>query len=173
MGSFLSSILTGQNPTLNGDIGNAGNVAGFGIGTGEGAVQSGLGFQEGLLSGNQAEEAKLLAPEISNIQKQGQQQINTAAQFGNRAGGTNASAQNNIDTQRSGITDMIAKLTGNAANSVTSTGEGLLNTGLNANQQQAQESQDKLKNFQDSVLGSGVSDVAATGLNAAEGALGF
>ena len=67
--SFMGGLFTGSNSTLTGDEANAGNVMGFGTATGEGAVSTGLGFEEGLLSGNQAEEAKLLAPEIGNIQK--------------------------------------------------------------------------------------------------------
>lgn len=173
MGSFLGGLFSGQDPTLSGDIGDAGNVAGFGIGAGESAVNTGLGFEEGLLSGNQAEEAKLLAPEISGIQKRGQQQIQTAGEFGNRSGGTNASAQNNIDTQRGEVNNMISQLTGGAAANVTQAGEGLLNTGLNASEAQAQEAQMRLQNERDSILGQGTSDFAATGLNAFEGKLGF
>lgn len=173
MGSFLASIFGGSSPGTTAAEGTAGNIAGFGTGTGESAVDAGLGFQEGLLSGNQAEEAKLLAPEISNIQKQGQQQLNTAAQFGNRSGGTNASAQNNIDTQRGQVSDMISKLTGGAATSVTDTGMGLLNTGLNASNSQASDAEQQLQNFQNSILGSGASDFAATGLNGLEGGLGL
>jgi hypothetical protein len=171
--SFLGGIFAGSNPTLNGDIGNAGNIMGFGTSVGEGDISAASGFEEGLLSGNGAEEAKLLAPEISNVQKQGQQQINTAAQFGDRSGGTNASAQNNIDTQRANVNNMVSQLTGGAATTLGNLGTSTLNTGLNANQIQANESQEQLENEQNSVLGQGTSDFAATGLNAAEGALGF
>ena len=152
VGNFLGGLFTGNNSTEEGDVNNAGNVAGFGIGTGEGAVSTGLGFEEGLLSGNQSEEGKLLAPEIQNIQQQGQQQIQTAGEFGNRSGGTNAAAQNNIDTQRANVNDLIAKLTGSAASGVTSAGESLLSTGLTASQQQAQEAQQEMENQQNSLL---------------------
>lgn len=151
--SFLGGIFTGSSPGLNGAEGTSSNIGGFGTGVGESAVDTGLGFEEGLLSGNQAEEAKLLAPEISTIQKQGQQQIQTQGEFGNRSGGTNASAQNNIDTQRSAVNDMISKLTGDAASSVTNTGTTLLNTGLNASQAQANEAEQELQNQQNSLLG--------------------
>jgi hypothetical protein len=173
MGSFLSSILGGANPTLGGDINQAGQIAGTETSLGEGAQQAGLGFQEQILSGNQADEAKLLAPQISNIQKQGQQQIQTASQFGTRSGGTNAAAQNNIDTQRGQVSDMISKLTGGAASALPGEGQNAVNTGLTANQTQADESEAQLKNFQDSILGKGISDFATTGLNAAEGGLNF
>ena len=142
---------------------------GFGTATGEGAVQTGLGFEEGILSGDQAEQARLLAPEISGIQKRGQEQIQTAGEFGNRSGGTNASAQNNIDTQRSQVNDMVSKLTGEAAGAVTNTGENLLNTGLEANALQDQEAQQILKNQESSIGGKaiteGVSTVEGMGLS--------
>jgi hypothetical protein len=162
MGDFMSGIFTGKNETLNGDIGNAGNIMNFGTATGEGAVNTGLGFEEGILSGDQAKQAQLLAPEISNIQKQGQQQIQTASQFGNRSGGVNAAAQNNVDTQRSAVNDMIAKLLGSSASNVTSTGENLLNTGLQANQLQADESQQKMTNQADSIFGRGITQDFST-----------
>lgn len=138
---------------MSGDIGNAGDVSGFGIAQGEGDIGAASGFDQALLSGNQAEEAKLLAPQISNIQKQGQQQIKTAGEFGDRSGGTNAAAQTNIDSQRANVSDMIAKLTGGAASDLGSLGTSTLGLGLSANEQQAQEAEQKLKNQQDSLLG--------------------
>jgi hypothetical protein len=172
--SWLGGILAGQNSTLGGDVNQSGQIAGFGQSVGEGDIGAASGFYNDLLGGNQAAEANLLAPEISNIQKQGQQQLNTAAQFGNRSGGTNASAQNNIDTQRGQVSNMISSLTGGAASGLASIGQNALNTGLAANNQQAGQSQEQLQNFQNSVLGQGTSDVAATGLNALEaGPLGF
>jgi hypothetical protein len=158
--SFLGGLFTGNNPTETGDVGNAGQIMGFGTAAGEGAVQTGLGFEEGLLSGNQAQIGQLLAPEISNIQKEGQQQIQTAGQFQNRSGGTNASAQNNIDTQRAAVNDMISKLTGQAAGAVTNTGENLLNTGLKANQVQNQEAQQIMDNQANSIFGMGTAEGA-------------
>jgi hypothetical protein len=166
-GSFLGGLFTGNNSTEQGDVNNAGNVAGFGIGAGEGAVSTGLGFEEGLLSGNQSEEGKLLAPEIQNIQQQGQQQIQTAGEFGTRSGGQNASAQQNIDTQRANVNNLISQLTGQAASGVTSAGENLLNTGLSANQQQANEEQQIMENQQNSIFGG----LATRGVNDLIGAI--
>ena len=164
MGSFLSSIIAGANPTLGGDINQSGQIAGFGQSLGEGDLQNASGFYNDILSGNSAKQAAVLAPEISNIQKQGQQQIATAGQFGNRSGGTNASAQNNIDTQRGQVSDMIAKLTGERRFGLSSIGSNALNTGLSANAQQADQSQQQMQNFQNSILGKGISDFAGNGL---------
>jgi hypothetical protein len=165
---FFGGLFGGSNDQINSDINQSAGVAGFGTGVGEGAVQSGLGFEEGLLSGNQAQEAQLLAPEIGNIQKQGQQQIQTAAQFGNRSGGTNASAQNDIDTQRSQVNDMVAKLTGNAAGAVMNEGNSLLGTGLKANQINEKEAQQRMENQKNSILGQGITN----GVNAGEDFVG-
>ena len=162
MSGFMSGIFTGNDDTENQDIANAGNINAFGTATGEGAVQQGLGFEEGILSGNQAEQAQLLAPEIQNIQKQGQQQIQTAGEFGNRSGGVNASAQNNIDSQRAQVNNMVSQLTGNAAGSVMNEGNQMLNTGLEANQLQNEEEQQKLKNQESSIFGKGITEGFST-----------
>ena len=165
MGSFLASIFGGANPTLGGDINQSGQIAGFGQSLGEGDLQNASGFYNDILSGNSAKQAAVLAPEISNIQKQGQQQIAKAGQFGNRSGGTNAAAQNNIDTQRGQVSNMVSGLIGNAASGLSSIGSSALNTGLSANAQQAEQSQQQLENFQNSILGQGI----GTGVSSLEG----
>lgn len=165
--SFFGGLFGGSNPILNQGINEAGSISGFGTGVGEGAVSTGLGFEEGILSGNQAEQAKLLAPEINTIAQQGQQANQTAAEFGNRSGGTNAAAQQNMDKQRSAVNDMISKLTGQAAGAVTQTGENLLNTGLTANDLAAYESQQRMDNWNNSILGRLVNGAADTGMMAA------
>ena len=162
MSGFMSGIFTGNDDTENQDIANAGNINAFGTATGEGAVQQGLGFEEGILSGNQAEQAQLLAPEIQNIQKQGQQQIQTAGEFGNRSGGVNASAQNNIDSQRAQVNNMVSQLTGQAAGAVMNEGNQMLNTGLEANTLQNEEEQQKLKNQEGSIFGKGITEGFST-----------
>ena len=174
---WLGSILAGSNGTLGGDIHQSGQIAGFGQSLGEGDLQNASGFYNDILSGNSAKQAAVLAPEISNIQKQGQQQIATAGQFGNRSGGTNASAQNNIDTQRGQVSNMVSGLMGNAASGLSSIGSSALNTGLSANAQQAQQSQEQMQNFQNSILGgdiSGLSGNLGTGLSEmGKGLVGF
>lgn len=170
---FFGSLFGGQNSTLNQDINQAGNTMNFASGLGQSDLQMGSDFYKTLLSGNPEAIAKLLGPQISTIQKQGQQQLNTTAEFGNRSGGTNASAQTNMDTQRSEVEDMIAKLTGTAAGAVTDIGKFGVDTGLKANEISAEESQQKMKNIMDSIFGKGIQDFITTGLNAAEGAMGF
>jgi hypothetical protein len=160
MGSFLSGIFAGSNPTLEGDIGNAGNVMGFGTAVGEGDIGAASNFDQTLLEGDPAATAKLLAPQIGGITGRAQQQKNTIAQFGNRSGGNNSKAQTIDDTTRGSIDDMVSKLTGKAAGDIGSLGTSTLGIGLNANQLQEQESQQKLQNEQNSLFGQAINGAA-------------
>ena len=161
---FFGSLFTGNNPTLTSDIANSGQISNFGTNLGEKDLGIGSNFDQTLLSGNPEETAKLLAPQISTIQKQGQEQLNTSAEFGDRSGGTNASAQNNIDSQRAEVEKMIAQLTGHAADAITGIGENALGTGLNANKVQAQESDLKQKEQQNSLFGNVLGDLAGSAI---------
>lgn len=163
MGSFLNGIFGGANPTLGGDINQSGQIAGFGTGVGEGDISAASTFDQDLLNGNSATEAKLLAPQIKTMQQQGQQKLNTTAQFGDRSGGVNASNQTTMDSTRSNVDDMISKLTGDAATNLGSLGTSTLSTGLQANQAQASESETQLQNFINSILGQGISGAADYG----------
>ena len=171
--SFLGGIFTGSNPTLEGDQNQPGGIAGFGTSVGEGDINAASGFDQTLLQGNPAETAKLLAPQIGAITGQGQQQKNKLAQFGNRSGGNNSAAQTIDDTTRGSIDNMVSQLTGSAASNLGNMGMGTLGIGLSANAQQAAEAQQQLQNEEDSTIGKGIADFGKTGLNAAEGMLGF
>ena len=70
---FWGGLFGGSNDQLNSDINQSGQVAGFGTSVGEGDISAASGFYNDLLSGNQAKEAQLLAPEISGIQKHSNQ----------------------------------------------------------------------------------------------------
>lgn len=161
--SFLGGLFTGSNPTLDGDIGNAGNIMNFGTAVGEGDISNVSDFDNTLLAGDPAKTAKLLAPQISQITEQGQQAKDTIAQFGTRSGGNNSKAQTIDDTTRANIDDMISKLTGQAAAGDASLGTSTLGIGLHANQVQEEESQQKLQNQQNSILGG----LITRGVNAA------
>lgn len=165
MGSFLSSLFTGSNPTLSGDIGSAGNIMGFGTSVGEGDVSAASSFDQDLLGGDESKISKLLAPQISTMQKQGQQKLATTSQFGDRSGGVNASNQQTTDTTRANIDDSISRLTGDAAKDIGTLGTSTLGIGLNANQVQAGESQEQQQDIANSILGSGIS----AGVGALEG----
>lgn len=89
-------------------------------------------FWSAILSGDPTKINQVLGPEVSSINKQGQQQKKTLAEFGNRSGGTNAEAQTIDDNTRAAIRTMISNLTSGAASNLASTGSGLLSTGVGA-----------------------------------------
>lgn len=110
---------TGATNALTGESGFAGSV-------GEGLLSNSSALINGLLSGNQADIAKLLAPQIGAISKQANEKTQTNAEFGSRSGGTNASNQNTMDTARSSVNDMISSLTGSAMGEGATLGGNLL-----------------------------------------------
>ena len=165
----FGDIFTGHVGSIDSDINNAGNVMGFGTARGEGDIGAASDFYRTLLGGNSAAEAKLLAPQIKTMQDQAQQKIDTANQFGDRSGGTNAGNQMTLDNARGNIDNMIAQLTGGAAGGLANLGTSTLGLGLRANELQSQEAQQKLENERNSLFGSGLRDIENTGLSALEG----
>lgn len=150
---FWGGLFGGQNQTLNKDINQTGQIGGFATGLGENSAGKGLKWFSDILSGDQAKIGKALAPEFAAIQGQKQQQANTTAQFGTRSGGNNAAMQRLGDKARSAENDMVSRLTGQAANTLTGAGMGLLNTGLSATMDQSQLSQEQMQNWQNSLFG--------------------
>lgn len=171
--SFWGALFGGQNKTLDQTIGNVGSNAGFASNTGKGDISQASNFWSQILSGNQGDISKLLAPEISGIQKRAQQTKQTASQFGDRSGGTNAGNQMIGDNAKSDVNSMISKLTGSAAEHLGSMGENLLSQGTSAYMDQARLAQKQMENWMKSILGKGVTDLSQTALNAGEGAAGL
>lgn len=158
MGSnFFSGLFGGSSPGLSQSENTAGSLTSFGSGLGTSDLGAASNFWRTILGGDQQAISKLLAPQISDIQKRGQEQIQTESQFGNRSGGTNAANQQNIDTQRQQVEQMIAGLTGEAAGQVGQLGEFGINTSLSANQQRADMAQELLQNIQNSLFGNAIS----------------
>ena len=172
MSGFASSLFGGSNSTLSGDMASTGNIGNFSSAMGQGNITNSSNFFNSLLSGNSKDQAKVLAPQIKTMQDQGQQQLNTTSQFGNRSGGTNASNQKNMDTTRGNISSSISSLTGGAANSLMSSGQSLLGTSLNASQQQANMSETQMDNWKSSILGSGISQASSAAITGGVGGLG-
>jgi hypothetical protein len=164
--SFFGSIFGGSNPTLNAGINQAGQVAGYGTGMGENLTTSAGNFFQTLLSGDTSKQMQLLAPQTRAQQQAAQQQKKTMGTFGNRSGGTNAAAQSIDDKTRANINDMIATLTGQAATQAGTMGQNLIDTGLNALNMKVGFSQQQMQNWNNSILGQGIS----TGAGYAEGA---
>lgn len=122
---FAGDPTSGEQKTLK-DVGN------YGIGTGENAVNTGLGFENDILSGDPAKIAQVLAPEIKAGQQQVQQAAEQGAFFGNRGGGTNAGTQAAQSEARGNIINLIGDLQQGAAGAEIGAGENLLNQGTGA-----------------------------------------
>lgn len=110
------------------------NASNFGVNLGQNDVSQASAFDSALLSGNQGESSKLLAPQISGIAKQANEKTQTNSQFATRSGGTNASNQNTMDTARSNVNDMVSHLTEGAATNLGGLGSNLFGTGLQGTQ---------------------------------------
>jgi hypothetical protein len=168
----FGSLFTGTNPTLDQMTKQSKQVAGFGTGMGEKSLTNASNFYDALLGGDPQAMMKILGPQIGQAQEQGQQQKQTAAQFGNRSGGTNAGMQMLDDRTRGMIQDMISRLTGQAAGASASLGQNALTTGLNANQQAVNESQMAMQNMLDSIFGKGIGGISDTLIKAGTGGMG-
>jgi hypothetical protein len=107
-------------------------IGNFGTSEGEKDILLSDNFWQAILSGDPGQISKVLGPEMSAVNKQGQQAKKTASEFGNRGGGTNAYMQTTDDSTRTAIDSMISRLTGTAAGALGSSGSGLLSTGLSA-----------------------------------------
>jgi hypothetical protein len=104
----------------------------FDITKGEGATTDAMKFWTDIMSGDPSKVGAVLGPEISGIQQRGQQQKQTAAQFGTRSGGTAAVQASADDTTRAGIDSLVANLTGAAATNLGNLGTTLTGQGASA-----------------------------------------
>lgn len=107
-------------------------VADFGVNQGEKDTTKATDFWSAIASGDHDAIMRVLGPQISNIKAQGQQVKQTASQFGNRSGGTNATLQRVDDTTRTNVNDLISSLTGASVSGLASAGSDLLHTGVGA-----------------------------------------
>jgi hypothetical protein len=114
--------------------GDIGDLANFATSTGESDITSANNFWQSILSGDPSQISKVLGPLMSTVNKQGQQEKQTLSQFGNRGGGTNATAQQIGDQTRTTIDSAISSLTGGAASALGTTGSSLLSTGLSGHE---------------------------------------
>ena len=171
--SWFSSLFAGQNPTLNSAINNAGAIGGFATGAGESALTPALTWMRNILSGDPSKIAQSLAPEISAQQGQISQAAKQGAEFGTRSGGT-ASANANAQARgRGDIINLVGGLQSGTAGNLANVGSSLVNTGLSANQQQADLSEMRSKNWADSIFGGAITGGLGIGLGAASKAAGL
>jgi len=155
--SWFGSIMTGSNPTLSSGINQAGKTSTFANTTGTGLTSQAGGFYSDLMSGDMSKISKLLAPQIGSMTKGAQQQKKTMAEFGTRGGGQSSAGQSIDDKTRANINDMVSSLTGQAVAGGAAMGQSLIDTGLSALNQQTQMSQMQVSNWENSILGKGIS----------------
>jgi hypothetical protein len=163
---FFSSLFGGSNPTLNAGMKQAGQTSTWANTKGQGLTGQAGDLFSALLGGDPKKMASLLAPQIATQQQQGQQAKQTAGQFGNRSGGTNAAMQTTDDKTRANISSMISDLTGKAATGAASMGQSLIDTGLTALGQQMNMSQQQMENWSNSIFGRGITSGVAAGESA-------
>jgi hypothetical protein len=108
--------------------GQFGGLANYDIGAGEGATTAAETYDENLLTNPTV----ALAPEISAGQSQVEQQKLQNANFGNRAGGTNASTQAATSAERGNIINLMGETQGQAANTLGSLGVAQTGQGASA-----------------------------------------
>lgn len=156
-----SSGETGATDALTGFSGFAGTE-------GEGLLSNDSQLINSLLSGNEALTSKLLAPQISQISKNANEKTQTAAQFGTRSGGTNASNQNTMDEARGSVNDLISKLTSGAIGTAGSLGSNLLGMGMSGENdvfsQNKQEQQQRAAMWNDLIDSIGKTAGAVSGM---------
>ena len=168
MGGFLSSILGGSNPTLNSNINQFGQDAGAAQKTGQGDVNAASTFYQDILSGDPTKQAQALAPETKAAQDQAQQAKAQTSQFGTRSGGTGGAIQG-IDAQtRAQLIALLGGQQQGAAAGAASLGTSQEGLALQGKEEQDAAAQQRMQNWQNSILGKGIG-VAAQG---AEGAIG-
>lgn len=126
----------GQGPSSaeKSQYGSLANLANFATGEGENDIASSDKFWQSILSGDPGQISKVLGPEISGVNKRGQEAKKTGAEFGNRGGGTNSRAASIDDSTRSSIDSTVSSLTGTAAGALGASGQGLLSAGASAHE---------------------------------------
>lgn len=173
MGSFLSGIVTGSNPTLDKDISQSGADSTFSTGIGDTNATAASKFYGDILSGDPTAEATALAPEIASDKARAGQQKKTNAEFGTRSGGTTASNAGLDAGVSTDVLNLEGGLKSGAASGAASLGTAEQGLGLEGNALQSEESQQKLENQKNSILGHGIADFADTANQGFEGWLGL
>ena len=169
---FFGSLFGGSNSTLNENIPAFQKAAGFDTGIGEGDVTAASKYWNDILSGDPTKMAQAVAPETAAIQGQAQQAKNQTAQFSPRSGGTAAAIAGLDANSRAQIIKLLGGLQSGAAGSLGSLGTTEQGLALENRTAADAASQERLKNWQDSIFGGlikGGVDVAAS---AATGGMG-
>lgn len=169
---FFSALFGGSSPELNKNISEYGQVGGWATGQGQADVGKSSKFWSDILSGDSSKISQSLAPQIGAAKSSAQQENKTRSEFGNRSGGTAASNAMTSDKTHSDITSLIGSLTGSSASNLGSIGESMLSTGLGALNMQDKAVQQRMSNWQNSILGKGITGAVQAGESFATGGFG-
>jgi hypothetical protein len=135
----------------------------FAGGEGKSDILTADKFWSSILSGDPSKISSVLGPEISAINKQGQQSKKTTSEFGNRGGGTNAAMQMTDDNTRSSIDSLFADLTKSAASNLGASGHSLLSEGISADTGAFGAARDIKSDWMNNILGLLNTGVSAAG----------
>lgn len=159
---FFSSLFGGSNPTLNANIPAFQQEAGFATGVGNSDVTAASKWYNDILSGDPTKMAEAVAPETSAIQGEAQQAKNQTAQFAPRSGGTAAAMAGMDANTRAQIIKLLGGLQSGAAGSLGSLGTTEQGVALSNRQAADQASQEQMENWQNSILGRGITGAASS-----------
>ena len=163
MGGFFSALFGGKNDVLNNTIGSMAQIAGSATGTGESSIQTGTDFDKAIVSGDATKTTQAIAPVLNAAKTSNQQTQKSNTEMGTRSGGTAATNAASSDKLHSDTTNLIGSLTGKAADTLLSSGSGLLSLGADSTNSEAALSQQRYQNWSDSIFGKGITTAAATG----------
>ena len=162
---FFSGLFGGSSPTVNENIPAFQQAAGFSTGVGEGDVTAASKWYNDILSGDPTKMAAAVAPETAAAQGEAQQAKNQTAQFAPRSGGTAAWMAGLDANTRSQIIKLLGGLQSGSAGSLANLGTTEQGLALNNREAADATSQQQMENWQNSILGQGIS----TGVGAVEG----
>jgi hypothetical protein len=168
--SFFSSIFGGSSPELSALISEFGQIGKYQTGQGQKYTNKAGDFYSDIISGDPTKQMRVMAPAIDAAKKSSSQDIKTATMFGPRSGGTAAKNASSSDTIHGYIADLIGQLTGSAATNLGSLGTTMTSTGLQSLGAETEAVQQQMENWNNSILGLGITKAAGYGLGAALGA---
>jgi len=173
---FFGSLFGGENKTLDQNIPGFQQSAGFSTGVGQNDVTAASKWYNDILSGDPTKMAEAVAPETSAIQGQAQQAKNQTAQFAPRSGGTAAAIAELDANTRAQIIKLLGGLQSGSASALGSLGTTEQGIGLESRKAADDASQQQMDNWQNSILGKGITSAASSaeafGLGVGEDAIG-
>lgn len=170
--AFLGGLFGGLSDDQKKAMAALNNSAGFASNLGQNDLSTASNFFQGILdSPNKA--MSVLAPQVSSIQNQAQQQKQVMGEFGDRSGGNTAAAASIDDSTHKQINDLIANLTGTAGTNLANIGSSTLSTGIGAQNDLLTSANEQQKQRQAALAGLGsavggvAGDIFAPGLSKA------